>query len=420
MIDRSSSRRHAHRRRRALLAFGVAYCLLALAGCTSGSSKGSDTTAADASVASTDTAATESTHQPSQPATTEPTSAVPPETSAPVSAVPPDAEQLGFGTYVPVPDDWIVERVDANTVFFHQSDAVESNAVYLSVAKRPVNEDPRDYVAAYVHELDRRLEHAPISFARSRPADGIGGEIAARVIEIPYTPYNAATPNLFNEHERPRGDIFVYQRADGLAAIYDTIGGSVPSDNSKHAFEKTFAAVPAIGPSGDIEDIDPFVLESPSNPRLHVTDSLSFTAAAGFTELSSEIGVAISRADGCRFIAAHLTGLADAAAAQEEAASVLNTFEPGALVLGRSPLSVGGSGQIVSSVAIWEGSSDGAGSEGDNAGTAGDMFVVFDMTSHNAVVNIGADSGPIRTLDCQSDIEFMRRSLENTLQVPIG
>lgn len=325
--------------------------------------------------------------------------------------MPAGAEDLGFGTFIPVPEGWTTERLDANTVFIRQGTGNDSNAVYVSVAVRPAGDDPQDYVETYVHEIDRRVASVPIGFATSRRGDDLAGEIDSRVIEISYSPYNAPTLELINPDWRPQGDVFVYQRADGLSAIYDRVGGAVPSDNSKRAFEKAFVAAPAIGPSSALGAVEPFLLESPTHPNLHVTDSVSFAVATDFAAIPATSGVAVARGD-CRFTAAHLSDIADAVAAQAAAVTAVASFVPGAVPSGWEEPRVTRDGRITSMFAMWATSPT---AEAELVA----VLVLFDATTHNAILVMSADPIALSTMGCQEDINFMMQSLLGALPDPI-
>lgn len=203
------------------------------------------------------------------PATTTTTSTTPPTTALP--PVPAGAIDLGFGTYVPVPEGWERTTNDDDDVVTLTDGATR---LTIQTLAREAGEDPATLAQEYVDLFDTDFES--VSYSPAFQFDTYSGVVDARSVGLYYRTFAADSSSL-------SGGLYLFQRADGLSVVYDVwsdasdaSAGFFP-DDAFNAFLDSYLSAPAVGDAVTLGDIAPF----------RVTSSHAFVALDGFVGYSS-------------------------------------------------------------------------------------------------------------------------------------
>ncbi|MCU1398556.1 MAG: hypothetical protein JWN62_1665 [Acidimicrobiales bacterium] len=200
-------------------------------------------------------------------------------------ATPPNAVQLGQGVYVPLPDGW-TDSVSGSVHTLQGADGT-TDKVGVQIVTRSPGESPvdpfNDYIGGFVNDAPA-ISFTP-SFRFSVPSP-----IKTFEYGTYYTEYDDTADNGVGLI----GGVYVFQRADGLTAIYDTYGTDTTMGlpNAEfNAFVSSFANAPKIDTPIDLQPVDTFRLTTPTQTVL-VGANIGFALAPGFTVVTSDGGTA--------------------------------------------------------------------------------------------------------------------------------
>ncbi|HEX2782356.1 MAG TPA: hypothetical protein VHN36_02145, partial [Ilumatobacteraceae bacterium] len=207
------------------------------------------------------------------------------------------------------------------------------------------------------------------------------------------------------------GGAYVFQRGDGLSAVYDVFSESatmgVPADQFA-TFENSFSSAPPIGDVGSLDQYPTFRVNGLQQP-IEVDGMLAFTPTPSFTEISAGSGYGLARQGGEDFSVARLSGQASLDAALEQARASLNTDNTGVTF-----------GDLVPSPDLGALTREGVGWNGtysDGNPVTGGIDVYFDPATGNAVAVIRnwytTDDG---VEPYKPEVDFMFATLSDTLQ----
>ncbi|MCU1391325.1 MAG: hypothetical protein JWL72_4663 [Ilumatobacteraceae bacterium] len=200
-------------------------------------------------------------------------------------APPPNAVQLGNGVYIPLPDGW-TDSVSGKVHTLEGADG-STDKVGVQIVTRTPGESPADplneYIGGFVNDSSA-ISFSP-SFRLSVPSPTKAFEYG-----MYYTEYDDTADNGVGLI----GGVYLFQRADGLTAIYDTYGTDktmgVPNTEF-NSFVSSFANAPQIDTPIDLQPADTFRLTTPTQ-TVTVGANIGFALAPGFTVVSSDGGAA--------------------------------------------------------------------------------------------------------------------------------
>ncbi len=318
-------------------------------------------TAAATTVAATTTteAATTTTEAPT---TTE-------ATTTTLFAVPDGSADLGLQVYIPVPDGWTQSKTGD-----HQTTITDgTQSVSITVLARTPGEAAADVLNNYAKSLDTLGE--TVAYGPARLFSPLDGPLPVNETGIYYVSYDAA------KGIGTDGGVYVFQRGDGLTAVYDIYGsGSVMgvSDDQLKTFQNSLVNAAAIGPVSPLPTGQAPFRVTTTHPYTEVDGLLGFTAAPGFTQVAAGGGFGEVANGTHDFAVAKLTGQASVDAALAQAESSLNNTNTG-VTFGTPTTGTPDSFNVTSSSVQWTGTFN------DGTPVTGSISVYFDSASGNAV-----------------------------------
>jgi hypothetical protein len=251
-------------------------------------------------------------------------STVPPTSSSPTDAsattvpfvVPPNAVDLGRHVYIPIPDGWTHTPRTGGQDTLVSPDG--NTKLGIQVLARSVGEAPSALMQEYADTFTPSL---PAVNFTSTVRYTLSGPVPAYEYGTYYSSYSASAADGVGTH----GGLYVFQRADGLSAVYDVFGPTNVmgvSDATFQAFLSSFEAAPLLGPAGNLQAFS-FFRVTTAVPSVAVTSVLGFTPAPGFTRSTDPGGGARVSSSDYVFTVKELTAQPGADAAVQAAEAVL-------------------------------------------------------------------------------------------------
>lgn len=254
-------------------------------------------------------------------ASTVPPTAPPPTVAAATTVpfvLPPNAVDLGHHVYIPIPNGWIHTVASTGLDVLASPDG--TSKLDIQVLPRTVGEAPSVLMQEYADLFSPSL---PAVNFTSTVRYTLSGPVRAYEYASFYEAYSATAAGGVGT----AGALFVFQRADGLSAIYDVFGPSNVmgvGDAAFQAFLSSFEAAPLLGPSGDLQAFGPFRVTT-AVPSVAISSVLGFTPAPGFTLSTDPGGAARVSSPDYDFTVKELTAQPSADAALQAAVAALGT-----------------------------------------------------------------------------------------------
>ena len=248
---------------------------------------------------------------------TAPAPTVAPTTSGPF-VLPPNAVDLGHHVYIPIPDGWVHNKSSSGLDSLVSADG--NSKLAIQVLARTVGEAPSALMQEYANTFAGTLD--AVNFT-STVRYTVSGSLPTYEYGTYYEGYSADAANGVGLV----GGLYVFQRADGLSAIYDVFGPTSSmgvGDAAFQAFNSSFGAAPSVGPSGNLQAFPSFRVTT-AIPSVAVSSVIGFTPAPGFAASTDPGGGArVSSAD-YTFTVEELTAQPSADAALQAAEAALGT-----------------------------------------------------------------------------------------------
>ena len=325
----------------------------------------------------------------------------PEPTSPPTTefTVPAGAVDLGHQVYIPLPDGWTHSKDDASGV---DSLTDGTAKVDIQVLERTPGESPQAALQEYIDTFSGYYDAVGVAPSRKFSVPGPTPSVEYGVF---YRTWNASGVDTLI------GGAYVFQRGDGLSAIYDvyapqgTMG--VPTD-AFNAFENSFAAAAPIGDVLPLGDYPTFRVNGLQAPVL-VDGVLGFTPTAGFTQITAGDGYGLVRQGGEDFAVARLPAQAGLDAALQQAEASLNADYTG-LTFG-DVQTAENLGTITREGVAWNGTYS------DGKATSGGIDVYFDPATTNAVAIIRSWYATADGIEpYKAEAEFMFFTMSDTME----
>ena len=321
----------------------------------------------------------------------------PPTTTA--FTIPAGAVDLGHQVYIQLPDGWTDSKDSASGV-----DTITDGTakVALQVLVRTPGENPQALLQEYIDTFSGDFDAVGLAPSRSF---NVAGSIPTVEYGVYYRTWDAAGGASL------LGGAYVFQRGDGLSAVYDVFSESatmgVPADQFA-TFQNSFSSAPPIGDVVPLDQYPMFRVNGLQQP-IEVDGMLAFTPTPGFTEISAGSGYGLARQGGEDFSVARLPAQASLDAALEQAKASLNTDNTGVTF-----------GDLVPNSDLGTLTREGVGWNGtysDGNPVTGGIDVYFDPATGNAVAVIRnwytTDDG---VEPYEAEVDFMFATLSDTLE----
>ena len=254
-------------------------------------------------------------------ASTVPQTAPPPTVAAATTGpfvVPANAVDLGHHVYIPIPSGWTHTVTSSGLDVLASPDG--NSKLEIQVLVRTVGEAPSVLMQEYANLFSPSF--AAVNFT-STVRFTVSGPVAAYEYGSFYKGYSASSP----DGTGTIGGLYVFQRADGLSAIYDVFGPTNVmgvGDTAFQAFTNSYEAAPLLEPSGNLQAAGPFRVTT-AVPSVAVSSVLGFTPAPGFTPSTDPGGGARVSSSDYDYTVKELTTQPSAEAALQTAEAALGT-----------------------------------------------------------------------------------------------
>jgi hypothetical protein len=261
---------------------------------------------------------------------TAPPSTVAAATTVPF-VVPANAVDLGHHVYIPIPAGWTHTVTSSGLDVLASTDG--NSKLNIQVLVRKVGEAPSVLMQEYA---DGFTPSFPAVNLTSTVRFTVSGPVPAYEYGTYYNGYSATAADGIGTN----GGLFVFQRADGLSAIYDIFGPTTTmgvGNAAFQAFTNSYEAAPLLGASGNLQAFGPFRVTT-TVPLVAISSVVGFTPAPGFTPSTDPGGgVRVSSSD-YDFTVKELTAQPSADAALQTAEAALGTEYTGIVFAAQQPL----------------------------------------------------------------------------------
>lgn len=190
----------------------------------------------------------------------------------------------------------------------------------IQVLVRAVGEAPSVLMQAYVDQFSPSF---PAVNFTSTVRFALSGPVPAYEYGSFYKGYSASAADGIGIN----GALYVFQRADGLSAIYDVFGPSNVmgvGDAAFQEFTNSFEAAPLLGPSANLQAYGTFRVTT-AVPSVALSSVLGFTPAPGFTPSTDPGGGARVSSSDYDFTVEELSAQPNPDAALQTAEAALGT-----------------------------------------------------------------------------------------------
>ena len=230
--------------------------------------------------------------------------------------MPPNAIDLHHDVYIPIPDGWTHTVTSTGLDILVSPD--KGSKLEIQVLTRPVGEAPSVLMQEYANLFSGTYDAFDFASTVRYTVSGPVPAYEYGSYYIGYSPTGAAGVGIV-------GALYMFQRADGLSAIYDLFGPTSSmgvGDAAFQAFTTSFEAAPLLGPTGNLQAFGPFRLTT-GVASVPISSILGFTPAPGFTPSTDPGGGARVSSSDYDYTVKELTAQPSADAALQAAQDVL-------------------------------------------------------------------------------------------------